>query len=667
MTSALAIMAAAVGRQGSTTAPAGPAGPVRVVVEDEAERIRDLPWADYDDAEVRAAAVAWATERWGRPGAKMVFRDIQALALLVAHLCDGAFLPIGTGWGKSLISLLAADALGAKRMLLLIPPAMRIPLDNARLRDYAPSFKIPPNLRVLAYSQLSQASSTDLLEKLAPDVIVADEAHNLRHADAARTKRLIRYLKAHPNTRVVLMSGTLTSKSVRDYAHLAEWALKKASPVPRPAASFPVLQAFCAILDAKPTKAGGADGGEGRHAAEAAPYDWSMFSPLFPDWRDYDVEERVPLARERYMNRLLGSPGVVGTDSLSVGASLMFIERRIETPPAVIEHLAGLEARWQRPDGEELVLALDKWRCGRQLSQGFYYRWKWPHVDNKPDQDDKDWLRTRAQWHREVREVCKRNLPHLDSPLLVTMAARKALGHPVRPFEVPHPLRENYTTDRNPDGTYDYRTDYEAQCAYATAYMDWKHAKEEHERRAAAPSPLAENQTLLHALEEWTPHAARRWRGKPTPPTETVWIDTFLLDDVMAWVAEHPTGLVWYSDHAIAEGLAERGMKVYGAGTNPEDLQGVTGAALSLHVHKDGKNLQKHSEALVISFDPSGTAMEQLVSREHRAGQEADEVNVFYYGHTEPTRNAIASARNDAAYIQATMNTPQRLCYGTWL
>ena len=613
MTLGLSILARAAERQQAAPAPGVPLL-VRVEVEDEAKRIRDLPWADYQDPEVRAAAVAWATEKWSRPGAKMAFRDIQALALLVAHLSDGGFLPIGTGWGKSLISLLAADALGARRPLLLIPPAMRVPLENAKVRDYAPSFKVPPNLRVMAYSQLSQATSTDLLDKLAPDVIVADEAHNLRHADAARTKRVIRYLKAHPNTRVVLMSGTLTSKSVEDYAHLAEWALKERSPVPR-TKHFPVLRAFCAVLDAKTVKTNG----DSRYQAEAAPHDWSMFSPLFPDWRNYDTEAaedggpspRVTRARTLYMERLLGSPGVVGTDALSVGASLYFHERKVQPPQVIVDHLAMLEDTWQRPDGEELVLAIDKWRCGRQLSQGFYYRWKWP--EGKPTDADKDWLRTRAQWHREVREVLKRNLPHLDSPLLVTMAARRILVGEVE------------------------------------------------------DSPLKNAGTLLHALEEWTPHAKRRWGGKPTPPTETVWISSFLLDDVMAWVKEHETGLVWYSDHAIAEGLAERGMRIYGAGTNPEDIQGQHAAALSLHVHKDGKNLQKHNEMLFISFDPSGTVMEQAVSREHRAGQEADEVNVHYYMHTQPARDAVASARNDAAYIQATMNTPQRLCYGTWV
>ena len=37
-----------------------------VRVDDEAARIRDLPWADYEATGVVDAAVAWATERWSR-------------------------------------------------------------------------------------------------------------------------------------------------------------------------------------------------------------------------------------------------------------------------------------------------------------------------------------------------------------------------------------------------------------------------------------------------------------------------------------------------------------------------------------------------------------------------------------------------------------------------
>lgn len=583
-------------------------------VDDEAARIRDLPWADYEAPGVAEHAIAWATEKWSRgPTAPMQFRPIQAIALFVAHLHGGGFLPVGTGHGKELISRLASSALDARRPLLLIPPDMREPF-AAHTPEYARSFKLPQNLRVMAYSQLSMATGTDALERMAPDVLVMDEAHCLRNADAARTKRVTRYLRDHPLTRVVLMSGTLTSKGIKEYAHLAEWALKDHSPAPRKK-YFPCLQSFSAVLDAKPTKALGGN----RFVAPAAAHDWSVFAPLFPEWREYGedliedpldpedlVSARVQEARERWQRRLRHSPGVVATSTASVGASLYLMQRPLTAPDAVNYALDRLEETWQRPDGEELVDAIAKWRCGRQLSQGFYYRWKWP--EGEPTDADKDWLQARAAWHREVRRVCGYNRPHLDSPMLVGRAARQGK-----------------------DGA------------------------------------LANDEALLAALEDWKVHEHRRWNGKPTPPTETVWISDYMVRDALAWFAEHPRGLIFYGETAMADALQAAGIKVYGGGTNPEELQGRVGAALSVNSHRQGKNLQKHHEALILSFEPHAGNMEQLLSRTHRAGQREDEVFWWYYSHTGPARQAIAEARNKALYTQSTMGDPQRLCYANWI
>lgn len=585
---------------------------------DDATRIRDLPTCDPLDPGYVAAAKMWATHRWSRgPDSPMQFRDEQAASLLTCHQAGGGVLPLGTGWGKTLISLLAADALGSRRPLLLIPPSMRVSFENAR-REYSKSFKVPSNLRVMAYSQLSTSGNTDALDRLAPDVIVADEAHNLRHMDAARTKRLARYLKKHPEVKCVWMSGTLTTKSVRDYAHLAAWAFGAKSPAPLPE-HFPQLQAFCAVLDAKPTKSSG----DARYNAPAQVSDFVTFAPLFPDWKDWsnDLEDeevdmesgsevlctpRVAEARRRYRLRLRTTPGVVATSDVSVGASLKFMERKLDTPEVVAYHLAQLEAHWMRPDGEVFDDAIGKWRCGRQLTQGFYLRWKWPDGIV-----DKEWMAARAVIHREVRLIVQRNEPHLDSPMLVMRAARRAL--------------------------------------------------------AGQESPLSDHPSLLAALEAWLPHSTKRWGRLRTPPTETVWIHDYVLRDALAWVEEHPTGLVWYEDLAVGEKLAEMGMKVYGSGKNPEDIQGAHAAALSVRVQSDGKNLQKHHENLLLSTTPNGKTMEQLVSRTHRSGQTEDEVYVEFYHHTDPAKKAIADARNDARYIQDTTGVSQRLVYGDWI
>ena len=579
---------------------------------DDAERIARLPVYDTKDAAFVAEALAWCTARWSRgPASPMQFRDKQAVALYVAHQTGGALLPIGTGHGKTLVSLLAADAAGARRPLLLIPPQMQLSFERARV-DYAKSFKIPPNLRVMTYSQLSVIKQSDALERLAPDVIVADEAHNLRHTDSARTKRLVRYMRAHPETKCVFMSGTLTSKSLKDYAHLSEWALKRGSPVPL-LSCFPVLTAFSLVLDSKPTK-----GGSGaKFTAEASASDFGRFSPLFPDWQDYDAEatededgkpapsERTTEARERFRRRFVSTPGVVATDVASVGCNLVFMPRPVVLPPEVGAELERLEATWCRPDGEELEDAVAKWRCGRQITQGFYFRWVWPGGTV-----DKDWMRTRAGWHREVRRIVGLNRPHMDSPLGVLQNVRMSL-----------------------DGK---------------------------------TTPVSDDGALLEAYKAWAPHSVKRWGRLRHPPTEAVWISDYLLNDAVAWLAEHPTGLVWYEEQEMAQQLAKRGVKVYGAGTDPEGVP--HGMALSIGCHKDGKNLQDlHHENLILSFSPSGTVMQQLVSRTHRSGQKENEVIVAYYNHTEPARNAVASAVLHSRYIQETTGDPMRLVSAEWL
>lgn len=580
----------------------------------EDARIRDLPWVDYTADYAVEAALEWANEKWSRgPNAPMQFRRVQAMALMVAHLCGGALYPIGTGWGKTLILSLVSSVLpnpSLRPPLLLLPPSMRESFESEK-KLYNQSFKLPLNLKVMAYSQLSVASSTAWLEKNVPGALIGDEAHNLRHLDAARTKRVARFMKLHPNTPCVFASGTFTAKSLQDYAHLAEWALKGQSPLPM-LKHYMTLMAWCAVLDAKPTKA---SGGSGRFAAKATPGDYTHMRALFPDWRDYDDTDgedgspspRVTRARAIFKDRFTHAPGVVGTSTASVGANLWIVRRDVTAPKEVLDALTKLEDTWQRPDGEELVDAPAKWRCGRQLAQGFYYRWRWPN-----DEKDVDWLTARAAWHRAVRDVVERNQPHLDSPLLV--------------------------------------------------------GQQVHLARAGHPSLVEDDVALLQAYEDWAPHSTKRWRGEPTPPTETVWISDYLVKDAVAWFRAGPARLVWYEERAIEEAFAAAGLPVYGRGSAPQEIRGAHGAAISLHCHKEGKNLQYgHTEMLYMSLPPSGTVLEQSLSRTHRAGQTADDVFAFYYNHTEPSENALASARATSLYQQDSTGLPFRIFYAKWI
>lgn len=552
----------------------------RSVVPD-AERIRKLPtWSEADFAGFDL------TDTFKTPGGTMRLRPLQSLALHWILQQKGLVGMLGTGAGKTLVSLLAATAMGAQRPMLMIPPTMQIPLRDA-IEELRHHWRIPKDIFIVPYSQLSVAGSTDLLDRLRPDLIIADECHSVANATAARSKRVMRYFRSFPETRFVALSGTLTGKSLRDYGHLSELALRGGSPLPLDTAD---LFAWSACVDS-----------ESRINDRNLPKesDWRTFGAFCNLQHIPDIDLRREEARKVFNRRLRSTPGVVASKEGSVGCSLLIVRREVSVPSVVDEAMRELRRTWTRPDGEELVSALDLHRCGMEMSQGFFLRWKWPEgvVDH-------EWMNARAFWHREVRAVLHQNRVGLDSPLLVTRAVQRA----------------SEKGDSVP---------------------------------GLSPSTFA----------AWTGWSAVKHR--PKPPTEVVWLDTFLVEDALKWRKKHPEGIIWFSSRAVEEALRVCGERVYGAGENPP----VDGKAICLSIssHGTGLNLQKWNENLILSWPSSGKACEQLVSRTHRFGQPDDEVNVWFYGHTVDARLAVKKSREDAAYIEETTGSSQKLNFCTWL
>ena len=334
-------------------------------------------------------------------------RPVQAWALTEAAANNGLLAPIGVGHGKTALDLLVAMVMpGCRQAVLLIPPGLREQLVREYLA-WSQHFRMPslvmedrswivpgsPVVHVLPYSKLSRADATDALERLRPDLIIADEAHRLRHRNTATTGRVLRYWVTHPETRLVCWSGTLTSKSIEDYAHLSALSLKEGSPLPLD----PVVVAdWASAIDASDFP--------------AAPGALVAFGSNL---------------REGYHRRLVETPGVVATKAGAVDASVNLIERKPKQMPMKLRNmLQDLRGGWVRPDGEELIDAMSVARSARELASGFYYRWVFP---GKPDPQLVDeWFAYRKAWHRELRDALKDRRVHLDSPLLLTKAAIRA-------------------------------------------------------------------------------------------------------------------------------------------------------------------------------------------------------------------------------------------------
>ncbi len=538
-------------------------------------RIRDLPRRTLAVTPVELEALH---ARLVLPEGTRRLRPIQAAGLLEAERTNGLFGPIGVGAGKSDLALLLPVVMRSKVAVLLVPAALR---EKVLRQDYpalVPHYRLPRlvgakvaplhaegELHLLSYDALSRESGARILEDLKPDLVICDEAHALRHPSATRTKRFVRYFREHRDTRLCALSGTMTSKSLRDYAHLAFLALREGSPVPT---SWTVLEEWAAALDSGFLQA--------------------------PPGVLVELCQPNEHVREGFRRRLVDTAGVVATTESALGTALNFYERPVEVPKVVRDTLRQVNETWTSPADDEAfddVLVLHRYL--RQLAAGFYYRWVWPN--GEPPTLRSQWLDARKAYHREVANfLTHRSKPGIDSPLL-----------------------------------------------YAKAVADGR-------------------------LTSATSAAWLAVKDLAKPKTEAVWLDSFLVDDAVAW-ATQSTGIVWYEHAAVGEALAARGLPHYGPGDEgllKED--GSRSIVASIRAHGTGKNLQAFSRNLVTTPPVSGTTWEQLLGRTHRPGQDADEVEVYVYRHTPEMRGALTKALRDAEYQQRTTGNQQKLLASTF-
>lgn len=518
-------------------------------------------------------------------------RPIQAWALHEIGLYGGLLGPIGVGEGKTLLDLLAAMVVPDCRVaVLFLPASLRNQLLDVDWGFYGQHWNLPnlvgakwvdpkrPFIHVMSFDELSREKATDLLERIKPDLVVVDEGHKIASRKSVRTRRFINYFRAHPKTRLCVWSGTLTRRSIRDYAHLSAMALRDRSPLPL---EYATIESWAEVLD--PNNLAVADG---------------ELSAL-----KQDPDEPVIHAFRR---RLISTPGVVASpDTVSCPAALYIHERKVEAPPAVLEADRRVKATWCRPDGEELILALDVSRCRRELVSGFFYFWHYPR--NEPLEARKAWLAARKEWHKELREKLKTPRPHLDSPLLCTKAAIRA--------------EEGY---KGPLPTW-----------RSTYWPEWR------DRRLSV-LPV----TNASWVDDYLVKDAAAWLAEGPG---VVWYE----HDAFGRALAKLTGAPFYGPgEAAAIGIPKED------GTRP--------VIASIRAHGTGRNLQMFNRALVANPPSDGAAWEQLLGRHHRPGQESDEVNFFVYRHADVYREAIDTARDLAQYIEDSFGGSQRLRRATF-
>lgn len=355
----------------------------------EFKRIERLPRRTWEDDQQLDELGRLFEVHYGRAESPMSLWRTQIAALRDLVEQSGLIGPIPVGGGKAFVSVLAPVVYGARtpveRPVLFVPPKLRRQTVEEVVPLLAEHWHLHDDLLVLGSNYLSLAQNADMLWVRRPGMIIIDEGHEWKNLQAARVRRLKRYLKAYPETVVVILSGTIARKSIRDYAHLADWALGPGSPVPR-----------------------------NEHEIET----WSRC--LDPGIEEYDrlaggallrFCEEGENAREGFRRRLVETPGVVAGPERALDVSLFIDERKVVVPDTVVEALEKLTRTWETPGGEQITEAPQLWFAARQLSCGFYYK-----LDPPPP---KAWAEARREWKQYVRHTLRYNKRGLDSELQV--------------------------------------------------------------------------------------------------------------------------------------------------------------------------------------------------------------------------------------------------------
>ncbi len=371
----------------------------RRVIPSDLDRILNMPRESSEGSE--EAAARW-TSALGLGGATL--RPIQGAKLDNVAKYGGGVGLMAVGSGKTLVALLAGAAAGAKTPVVVVPPSLVGQMKD-EAEKWSKHFRFPTPA-ILSYGIIS--TREEILNDLKPDLIVADEAHYLRHKTSTRTRRFLRYFRDNPRCKLLALSGTLTSKSLLDYAHILELALRDRAPIPL---NRWELERWAACVDP--------DGEPNASDLNRLAYlvAWSSQSNLTPVNKES--------IRRAFRERLTSTPGVVVTTKSSCASSLYLNRHRPKHSATVRDALKKLREEWKTPDGEPIADASAKSRTFKNLATGFYYRWDWGESG-----EDLEWLETRRELNRRVGHVLRYSPREgRDSPKLVTDWSRNGGGN----------------------------------------------------------------------------------------------------------------------------------------------------------------------------------------------------------------------------------------------
>jgi hypothetical protein len=556
----------------------------------ELMRVVNLPRRKFDVNVYPDCSIIYAKGPCGRKGCGYCklgapsLRPLQSAIIIEAANNSGAFVAAGVGAGKTLASFLLHDALEAQTTVLLVPPSLRDKTLNIDLPDLDKHFRLPaiysaeewekgkPGVYVLGYSEISQTDASDLLDKIKPDLIVADEVQALKRRESARTRRFLRFMRAN-SCKFVAMTGSPVSSSIKDFSHLIELCLGKNSPLP---VDYPSLAQWADAID-----------NEGKEGATQMGALVLMCEP----------NESL---RDGFRRRFVETPGVIATEETSCSLPIEIRVFNLPAPDCVQQALGKLDSEWAW-DNEEYTEILDISRLQRQLTQGYYYRIKWPK-----GLPDREWVEAKNGWNRAVRSRLKHsNRVGQDSPALLEKLAEDCLWTPPE-------------------------------------WIDWL---------AQRHKPEPEREPIV--ISDWLVIRAAYWANYLQDPG-IIWVSS----PVIGWqLQDH--GIPYFGEGQDQElnALAKRSLEAKEAGLTSF----IPTIACSIQAHGYGKNLQAWSRNLVLYPPAGGDVWEQMIGRTHRPGQLDSCVTFDVVLGGDSALKSWESALAKGKFIQETTGLIQRL------
>ncbi len=551
----------------------------------ELRRILTLPRRVWETDEIENIGtvedlVAQLTAFCKTPQGSWVLHTLQAKILQEAHDIGGCFCPVPVGDGKTIVTLLAPWVLQAERPLLVIPAKLR----KKTYREFdklSEHWKRHPDIQIVSYEKISRSGGTEYLAARNPDLFLFDEFHRLKNKNAAVTRRFTAWMEEKPETKVIGLSGTVTDRSLRDFAHLLPWCLP---PGLLPLPQTPLeLEAWAAAVD------------EIKASEKRMAGSFGALVKFCPDAATRVMFDRSDI-RKGVRDRIQQTPGVVASKGKPVNASLNIEITLVEGYSSRTLRLAQGLLEGEKPNGEPITDEdlSTRWRVTRTLTSGFWYTW-----DPMPPPE---WMAARSAWKKTARSFLQRHLPGLESEALVARAANVG--------KLTSMAKDHYGDWAAIRGTFKPNT-----------------------------VPVWEDDRMLRAIERWT----KKHRG-------IIWVSEVALGQRL----ERDLGLPYY--HQM--GLDSRGDFI-------EDDEGKTCIVASISANGEGRNLQHvWHDNLVISPPPNGKVWEQLLGREHRQGQEADEVDFEVFVGCEVEWECWQQAMRDAR-TQSDLENPKKLTYAT--